>query len=50
MYISNDSVNWARYDVNQASINATPVTNPSVYEVSVSNVAEINQLFMFDYT
>jgi hypothetical protein len=39
MYISNDSVNWARYDVNQASINATPVTNPSVYEVSVSNVA-----------
>ena len=39
MYISNDSVNWARYDVHQASINATPVTNPSVYEVSVSNVA-----------
>ncbi|HOG20837.1 MAG TPA: T9SS type A sorting domain-containing protein, partial [Salinivirgaceae bacterium] len=36
--ISNDSINWTRYDVHQASINSTPTTNPSVFEVTISNI------------
>jgi len=39
LYISKDNSTWVRYDVEQASINATPATNPSVYEMAVSNVA-----------
>jgi len=39
MYISNDNDNWVRYDVDQATVNSTPATNPSVYEMSISSVA-----------
>ncbi|HOG20511.1 MAG TPA: hypothetical protein PKW37_08735, partial [Salinivirgaceae bacterium] len=39
LYISSDHINWAHYDLHQASINATPATNPSVYEVAISNFA-----------
>ncbi len=39
LYISSDNTTWTEFDVEQASINATPVTNPSVYEMSVSSVA-----------
>jgi len=39
LYISSDNTTWTEFDVEQASINATPATNPSVYEMAVSNVA-----------
>jgi len=38
LYVSNDNINWTRYDIDQAPINATP-PNPCVYEMSISSVA-----------
>jgi len=38
IYVSNDNANWVRYDVDQASINATP-PNPSVCDVAISDGA-----------
>jgi len=37
LYISSDNINWTRYDVEQAST-ASATSNPSVYEMSISDV------------
>ena len=38
LYVSNDNINWTRYDVEQAST-ASTTSNPSVYEMPISDAA-----------
>lgn len=39
VFVSNDNINWTRYDVHSAAVNAFPKNNPSIKEIFISSVA-----------